>query len=217
MRRAGVLLGALALVSLTSRADAANSTSFRLNALTIERGALACASTVYCTPASPKMPERTQLEGKHLCAGTSLANGSPTYECRVHVGATLTGIAARGVPVRLTFSVTSDDGNPWGDDVRRALRAQPTLTQPAAAGAPSVCSIIPAADARITCAKTGSRTWTVTATTSTKTGLWSVPLLIAFPSSVSTEPSCEYLRIKATSKSGAKGASIDLGRKRYCA
>lgn len=213
----GIVGLVLAMVA-PPRAEAAG-VSFKLTALLIDRGMLVCPEDVYCTPFDPTVPDDpdTPLADRHLCAGTSLASAAPAYECRVNVGATFSGTAPRDVSVRLTFSVTSDDGNPWGDDVRRTLRAQPNLTKPPADGAPSPCSAIPAADPRISCARTGARTWTVTKTTSTKTGLYSVPALISFPASTGTEPTCEYLRIRGTAKAGSLTASVDLGRKRYCA
>lgn len=217
MRRRVAILGSFLLLATGTPSDAA--ITFSVTAQVVQRGALLCAPLqAYCTPIF-KLPEGmtqgSQLEGKHVCVGTSLASTAPTYECRVTVGATLTGTAPRNAPVALTFAITSNDGSPWGDDVRRQLRATPQAMQPLASGAPTVCSLLPA-HPTISCARTGPRTWTLRASTSTATGLYYVPMKMQFPASTGTEPVCEYLRIKATSKIGPTTKTVDLGRRRYC-
>lgn len=220
MSRIALSVAACSIALIVGHAEAAASRAptLSINAVSAERGAEACPST-NCLPAYPEVPESAPvLAGRHACVGTTLVDAAPAYHCSVYVGGSFSGRPpAEGVSVKLTLEITSDDGSPWFDDVRRTMRAQPALTQPPVAGAPAPCAAVPNADARVTCAKVGPRTWKVSATTSSKTGLFTVPLQIAFPASTSTEPVCEYLRLKGTAKSGGKTAKVDLGRRRYCA
>lgn len=216
-----VMPALVSLVGANVQVDAATATPFRLTSLSVKRGVLACPPNLgdgYCTPI-PQIPKEApeQVRGKWACAGTSLASVSPTYECRVIVGAQLTGTAPNKVPVALAFSVTSDDGNPWNDDVRRTMRGTPQLTQPPASGAPAPCSLIPAQEPRVSCAKAGPKTWTARTSTSTDTGLYSVPMQVVFRSMTSPDPVCEYLRIIATATFGKTTYRVDLGRRRFCA
>lgn len=210
------LVTGLVLSLATGRADAApQRLTILVSSVAAERGAVACASTS-CTPVF--VPDSQVLAGQYVCAGTSLADTGPAYRCSVFVGAALYGRAvAKDVPVQVTFEITSDDGAPWGDDVRRTLRGQPTLMQPPAGGAPAPCPAVPSPEPRVSCAKVGPRTWKVSATTKSKTGLYVMPLQIEFPSSTGSEPVCEYLRLKGTAKSAGQTARFDLGRRRYCA
>lgn len=219
MKRIATLVTVLALSLPTGPAQAARQKlTLGISSVGADRGGASC-TPIDCTPVFPIVPgDSPVLAGRYACVGTSLADTGPAYRCSVYVGASLFGRAiAANVPVAVTFEVTSDDGSPWGDDVRRAIRGQPALMRPPAAGAPAPCSAIPSAEPRVSCAKVGPRTWKVSATTRSRTGVYVQPLQIEFPASSGTEPSCEYLRLKGTARSAGKTARIDLGRRRYCA
>jgi hypothetical protein len=207
----------VASITVAVLAPAQARSSLRFSSLVVERGAVVCVNATTCNPAFPRVPKDLPLGGRHLCLGSSLADTSPQYECRVTVGGTLTGFAALDALVLLRLTVTSDDGNPWGDDVRRTLRGQSALTQSPGGSAPAACSVIPAVDNRVTCARIGPRSWSASTVTTTETGLYSIPLAMTFPATTGTEKTCESLRIVATARTGGKTSRVDLGRKTYCA
>lgn len=220
MIRVAALVTALALSLVPGRADAQALTIF-ISSVEADRGAAACTPT-NCSPANVIVPGLPFvpgiLTGRHVCAGTSLADTGPAYRCSVFVGVSLSGRAvAKDVPVKVTLEITSDDGSPWGDDVRRAIRGQSALMKPPANGAPAPCSVVPAAEPRVSCVRVGPRTWKVSATTKSRTGLYVQPLHIEFRSSTGTEPACEWLRLKGTATSVKQTARIDMGRRRFCA
>lgn len=218
MSRIAALVTGLALALIPLRADAApQKLTVLISSSAAERGAAVC--TTNCSTALVTVPENSEVApGRFACAGTSLAATSPVYRCSVFVGAALFGRAvAANVPVKVTFEVVSDDGSPWNDEVRRTIRGQAPVMQPPASGVPSPCSADPKVDTRVTCARLGPRTWSASATTKSRTGLWVMPLQIEFPSTTATERVCEYVRLKGTAKSAGQTARIDLGRRRYCA
>lgn len=220
MTRVMFLAVGLTLSLVPARADAQKLSIF-LSSVDAERGAAVCTPT-NCSPANVIIPGLPFvpgiLTGRHVCVGSGLADTGPTYRCSVFVAASLSGRAvAKDVPVKVALEVTSVDGAPWSDEVRRALRGQAALTRSPANGVPAPCSALPAPEPRVSCVRVGPRTWKVSATTKSRTGLYSQPLHIEFPSSTGTEPSCEHLRVKGTATSAGQTAKLDLGLRRFCA
>lgn len=209
---------ALAISALAGRPAGAQTLTLKIGSQEAQRGAVTCPPTE-CTSAYGDTSDLILVPAdRHVCLGTSLADTYPAYRCAVYVGASLYGRAvAPKVPVTVTFEITSDDGSPWGDDVRRTIRAQAPLMQSPGSGAPAPCSVVPAAEPRVSCARVGPRTFKVSGTTSSKTGLFVIPLQIVFPSSAGTQPVCEYIRLRGTAKSKGQTARADLGRRRFCA
>lgn len=219
MSRVAALLTVLALSVVPGRADAAvPKLTVSMSSAGAERGAHSCNPNG-CTELLVETPIALPMIGdRHACLGTGLADAAPVYRCSVFVGAAIFGRAVKwGAKVSVTYQVVSDDGAPWSDEVRRTIRGQSAVTQPPTSGAPAPCSLVPVVEPRVSCAKVGPRTWSVSGTTSSKTGVYIMPLQIEFPSSSGTQPVCEYLRLKATAKSVGQTAKFDLGRRKFCA